>query len=344
MANDNDNLVVAYYINAAAAHAAADDLKRWDDKNKEVKLGAMAVMTINDRGELHADEIGQRNTGSGALWGTAIGVAAGILTAGIGLIPGLILGAGAGAGIGALSHKDVGMSDEQHEEMVAYLKDGGAALAVMADDFEIEDTLAQMVAAGGRTESYRVPQTTQGVMAATAAAQSSASAALDDAVSAAADEVEEAARSVSIDLPDLGEAAATAVGTVAAATGLSSAQAAKLNESGYEKVSDLLQSGATPAGRAEIAANTDMSEEEVLVAVKKLDLRRVTGVGSKYAALLLATGVDTVPELARRNAANLAKAMEETNATAKIAESLPSVADVEGWIAQAKELPRVIMY
>ena len=299
---------------------------------------------MSDRGELHADEIGQRNTRSGALWGTAIGVAVGILTAGIGLIPGLLLGAGAGAGVGSLSHKDIGMTDEQHAEMVSFLKKGGAALAVMADDFEIEDTLAKMVAVGGRTETYKVPQTTQDVMAATAAAQVSASSALDEAVSEAAVEVEEVTRSVSIDMPDLDAAAASAVGTVATAAGLTTAQASALYATGYATPRDLLESAATPAGRAEIAAKTDMSEEEVLAAVKKLDLMRVKGVGHKYAALLLATGVDTVPELARRNAANLVKAMEETNATAMIVTNIPSVDEVAGWVAQAKELPRMIVY
>ncbi len=344
MANKNDRLVVAYYVNEEAARAAAEDLKNWDDKNKEVKLGAMAVMTINDRGELHADEIGQRNTKSGALWGTAIGVGIGLLTAGIGLIPGLLLGAGGGAAIGALSHKDVGMSDDQHAAMVAHLKNGGAALAVMADDFEVETTLAKMVEEGGRTETYEVPQTTQDIMAATIAAQTSASEAIDDAVDAAAEEVAEVTRSVSVDLPDLDATKAAAVGSLSAAAGLTAAEAVQLHDAGYAKPSELLATAATPDGRAKIAASTGMSEESVLVAVKKVDLMRVKGVGVKYATLLLATGVDTVPELARRNAANLTKAMEETNATAMIVELVPAVSEVEGWISQAGTLPRVVMY
>lgn len=344
MANKNDQLVVAYYINEEAARAAAEDLKDWDGDNRDIKLGAMAVMTIDEQGKLHADEIGQRNTKSGALWGTAIGVGIGILTAGIGLIPGLLLGAGGGAAIGAMSHKDVGMSDDQHAAMVDHLKKGGAALAVMADDFEVEATLAKMMEEGGRSEAFKIPATTQGVMAATAAAQADASSALDNALDAAADEVEEVTRAVSVDLPDLDDVSATAVGSIAAATGMTSAQAAKLHSTGVAKASDLLQTAATPAGRAEIAASTDMSEDEVLVAVKKMDLMRVQGVGVKYASLLLATGVDTVPELARRNAANLAAAMEETNAAQGIVELLPTVEQVEGWVADAKDLPRVIVY
>jgi len=38
--------------------------------------------------------------------------------------------------------------------------------------------------------------------------------------------------------------------------------------------------------------------------VNHADLCRIDGVGSEYADLLEAAGVDTVPELAQRNAAN----------------------------------------
>jgi len=47
MANDNDRLVVAYYVNAAAAEAAAEDLKDWDKANDDIKLGAIGIITLN---------------------------------------------------------------------------------------------------------------------------------------------------------------------------------------------------------------------------------------------------------------------------------------------------------
>ena len=110
-----------------------------------IKLGAIAVLTLNpETGELHADEVGERNTKKGALWGTAIGVGVGILTAGIGLIPGLLIGAGGGAAIGAMDHKGVGMTDQDRERMAENLRRGGAALAVMCDDFEVEATKEEL--------------------------------------------------------------------------------------------------------------------------------------------------------------------------------------------------------
>ena len=65
---------------------------------------------------------------------------------------------------------------------------------------------------------------------------------------------------------------------------------------------------------------------------------------SEYADLLEAAGVDTVPELARRNAANLTTTMAEANAARNFVRQLPSESQVAGWIAQAGELGRTIEY
>ena len=62
MANNNDRLVVAYFSNKAAAEGAVDSIKSWDKADDDIKLGAIAIMTLNDKGELHADEVGQRST------------------------------------------------------------------------------------------------------------------------------------------------------------------------------------------------------------------------------------------------------------------------------------------
>lgn len=345
MANKNNRLVVAYYANRAAAEAAAQQLKDWDKANDAIKLGAIAVLAINPKnGELEASEIGQRETGSGALWGTAIGAAVGILTGGIGFIPGLLLGAGGGALVGSLFHKDVGMTDADQQEMVNNLRQGGAALAVMADDFEVDSTLAQMKHLGGRVESYVVPETTANVLTTAAEAQVAATAAVDEAVTDVTAEVTDAARSVAVDLPNLAPAGVAAVSGLVAASDFSSADAAKLHDAGVAKASELLQRGATPKGRAELAAATGLSADTILMSVKRLDLMRIKGVGSKYAKLLLAAGIDSVPELATRNPANLLAKMTEVNAAEHIVEALPSEHEVAGWVAMAKTLPKVVVW
>jgi predicted flap endonuclease-1-like 5' DNA nuclease len=71
---------------------------------------------------------------------------------------------------------------------------------------------------------------------------------------------------------------------------------------------------------------------------------RIKGVGSEYADLLEAAGVDTVPELGQRNAANLTEKLAEINAAKNLVRRVPTAAEVEAWVAEAKTLPRAVEY
>jgi uncharacterized membrane protein/predicted flap endonuclease-1-like 5' DNA nuclease len=345
--NKNDKLVVGLYVNSAAAKAAGEAIKDWDEwEAKDIKLGAIAILTINpETGKLHSDEIGQRTTKKGLGWGTAIGAVAGILTGGLGLIPGMVLGGAVGAGLGSLNHKSVGISDEQNQKIVNALKHGGAALAVMADDFEVPAVVAKMADEGGDVSHYDLPQETAEMVTATAAAQAAASDAIDETVEAIEDaDVVEASKAVAAEGLDLDTEHAEHVSKIVAATGLSAADGAKLHDAGVEKVSAFLALAATPEGRAELEQETGIAGDVILRAAKKLDLMRIKGVGPKYASLLLACGVDTVPELARRNPANLAEKMAAVNAKENIVDMAPSEEVTADWVDQAKALPRMLFY
>lgn len=78
--------------------------------------------------------------------------------------------------------------------------------------------------------------------------------------------------------------------------------------------------------------------------VNRADLSRIKGVSTQYADLLECAGVDTVPELAQRNAANLQAKMAEVNEEKNLVRKVPSPSQVEDWVAQAKELPRAVCY
>jgi predicted flap endonuclease-1-like 5' DNA nuclease len=73
-------------------------------------------------------------------------------------------------------------------------------------------------------------------------------------------------------------------------------------------------------------------------------LYRINGVGSEYAELLEVAGVDTVPELATRNAANLTQAMAAVNQEKKLTRQVPTESEVMKWIEQAKGLPRMLQH
>ena len=126
--------------------------------------------------------------------------------------------------------------------------------------------------------------------------------------------------------------------------GVGEAQATKLRAAGIATTDALLEKGATAKGREDIAASTGISGTLILKWVNHADLFRITGVAGEYAELLEAAGVDTLPELAQRNAANLTKALAEKNEARKLVRRVPTESQVAGWIAEAKTLPRQVTY
>ena len=132
--------------------------------------------------------------------------------------------------------------------------------------------------------------------------------------------------------------------TVIDIEGIGEVYARRLREAGIATTEELLEKGATPKGRKELAAQTKISHTRILKWVNRADLNRIKGIGSEYADLLEAAGVDTVPELAQRNAENLYNRIKEIQAERKIIRRLPGLSRVSTWITQAKELPRVVQY
>lgn len=129
-----------------------------------------------------------------------------------------------------------------------------------------------------------------------------------------------------------------------AVEGIGEIYAGKLREAGISTTEALLKKGATPSGRRSIAQQSGTSDTLILEWVNHVDLFRIKGIGEEYSDLLESAGVDTVPELAQRNPANLYQALVETNQAKELVRRLPTQAQVSDWVAQAKQLPRVIQY
>lgn len=126
--------------------------------------------------------------------------------------------------------------------------------------------------------------------------------------------------------------------------GIGPAYAEKLKAAGVGSLAALLKAGATAKGRKELVGATGISDKLVLEWVNRADLFRVNGIGEEYSDLLEQAGVDTVPELAQRNAENLLKKMVEVNEAKKLVRKLPTQEQIQGWIDSAKSLPRVVEY
>ncbi|WP_428354468.1 DUF4332 domain-containing protein [Methyloprofundus sp.] len=126
--------------------------------------------------------------------------------------------------------------------------------------------------------------------------------------------------------------------------GIGGTYSAKLEEAGISSLENLLQCCCEKKGRKKISEQTGLTEKQLLNWVNRADLSRIKGVSTQYADLLECAGVDTVPELAQRKAENLQQKMAEVNAEKNLVRKVPTASQVEDWVAQAKELPRVITH
>jgi predicted flap endonuclease-1-like 5' DNA nuclease len=126
--------------------------------------------------------------------------------------------------------------------------------------------------------------------------------------------------------------------------GVGGTYAQKLMDAGITTTDALLQKGATPKGRKELAAATGIGDALILRWVNHCDLYRIKGIGSEFAELLEAVGVDTVPELAQRKADNLYQKLVEVNDAKKKVRKMPVQSQVAEWVDQAKKLDRVVNY
>ena len=118
----------------------------------------------------------------------------------------------------------------------------------------------------------------------------------------------------------------------------------KLNDAGIKNTDQLLNACKTKAMRVKLAADSGIDESHILRFANMVDLFRIHGVGSEYADLLEASGVDTVKELATRNPANLTAKMAEVNNEKKLVRRIPTEKTVEKWVNEAKTLPGALEY
>lgn len=124
--------------------------------------------------------------------------------------------------------------------------------------------------------------------------------------------------------------------------GIGQTYADKLREAGISTTEELLDRCAAKKGRDEVAEATGISPKLILKWTNHADLFRIKGVAGQFAELLEAAGVDTVKELRHRVAANLQPKLVEVNDSKGLCNRVPSVAEIERMIEQAKQLdPRV---
>ena len=126
--------------------------------------------------------------------------------------------------------------------------------------------------------------------------------------------------------------------------GVGETYAEKLTVAGIDTVEKLLERCASAKGRAEVAAETGISEKLILRWTNHADLFRIQGIGPQFAELLEAAGVGTVKELRHRVPANLEKRITEVNEARNLTGRVPSVKELTKMIEGAGTLEPVVTY
>ncbi|MBI5103411.1 MAG: DUF1269 domain-containing protein [Solirubrobacterales bacterium] len=138
-------LVISTFDAEATAAEAAEALQR----TGAVVDDAMAILVLDEHGELKTHKIGATTGVKGAGAGLLLGIL-GPIGIGVGTVGGAILG--------HRHHKGVGLGDADRERLTTALRGGKAALAVLADADELVAVQSFVADRGGTTESHELDE------------------------------------------------------------------------------------------------------------------------------------------------------------------------------------------
>jgi uncharacterized membrane protein len=134
-------LVISIFDAEADADEAAAALRQ----TGAVVDDAIGVLVLDERGALKTHKVGATSGGKGAAGGAVLALLGPI---------GLGVGVAGGALLGKLHHKDLGLDDADRERLGAALRDGKAAVGVLADPDELVAVQSILVDSGGETEAH----------------------------------------------------------------------------------------------------------------------------------------------------------------------------------------------
>jgi hypothetical protein len=124
--------------------------------------------------------------------------------------------------------------------------------------------------------------------------------------------------------------------------GIGSVYGRGLGGVGIRTTDDLFINASTPEARRTLAARTGIGDKQLLRWANMADLMRLKRVGTPYAELLEAAGVDTVTELKTRRADDLLARLTEIKETRKRTRAVPGQAEVQKWIDEVAALAPAI--
>jgi uncharacterized membrane protein len=154
----NQHLVLAFFDGEQAADGAADALRSWAKANPRVQLTAIGVLVHDEDGRVKTHKLGPREARKGIGIGVVLGAVAAVLSGGVTLLEGVVVGGAGGGLLGGLFHKDLGMTEDDVARISARLDAGHAGLGVLVPANQAPAVSAELEALGGEPEVHAVEQ------------------------------------------------------------------------------------------------------------------------------------------------------------------------------------------
>jgi len=152
-------VVIGIFADEAAADAAVESLKAWDDITDEVKLSAIGVLVTDETGQIKEHKLGSRSGKKGAGIGLVLAIVA---------PPTLLAGIVGGGILGHFHHKGLGLTDNDRQRIEAELSSGKAAVGVLVPTAEAGAIAGKLTELGGDVEAHDVTEEALQAVAATA--------------------------------------------------------------------------------------------------------------------------------------------------------------------------------
>jgi len=143
----DNQVVLGIFADEAAADAAVESMKAWDVVSDDIKLGAIGVLVVDEKGALKTHKMGQRSTKKGAGIGLVLAIVA---------PPTLLAGVVGGGILGAFHHKGLGLTDEDKARIGGELVGGKAAVGILVPTVEAGAVAGKLTELGGDVEAHDV--------------------------------------------------------------------------------------------------------------------------------------------------------------------------------------------